>query len=384
MSDDLDVRLREYAARWREGADEAAPRAVDPASRASRTWFARPTALAVAASIVVVALIAGGVLLATRHHHTDPTAAARPGAVVPWSSAGVRPDTTPLPDAAKVPAPNGTRPCSSSGFVLVSSQTELAASNDGWLTTSFLLRSVAAASCSVPNGRIGIALLAGDGTTLPVDPVPIGGPILIPPQLLVRPGQLVAGVATWAVYAGRAPRPTALVIDPGAATVRTTDRLRVPLHGVAIPPHPRDPSNSGPWRSTSFGSFETVTDPGGVASLSARISAPSSVPNGSVLRYRVTLSNPTRTPVALDPCPTFVERVDVVAVKIPTTVGFRGSLNCPAAPKVIGAEESVTFAVELDTKGEILGGGRLSWQLADATGTRAAVTADAELTIRTR
>lgn len=141
------------------------------------------------------------------------------------------------------------------------------------------------------------------------------------------------------------------MINPSGETNTTSD-LRVPLASVTIPAHPRNPSNQGPWRSTAIGSIEAVTDAGTLASLTATVTAPTTIINGDVLRYTVTLTNPTATAVTLADCPDFVERLDVTPLKTATTVGFRGPLNCAQAPKTVGAGQTVSFGFELATAGE--------------------------------
>lgn len=152
------------------------------------------------------------------------------------------------------------------------------------------------------------------------------------------------------------------MINPSGEVNATSD-LRVPLGSVTIPPHPRNPSNEGPWRSTAIGSIEAVTDAGTLASLTATVTAPATITDGDVLRYTVTLTNPTDMAVTLADCPAFVERLDVIPLKTATTVGFRGPLNCAQAPKTVGAGQTVRFHFELPTAGEIPGPGRLTWQL---------------------
>jgi hypothetical protein len=347
---------------------------------------ARPRVVAaVAASVAAVALVAAGILVLSRSHH-DRAPIASPssghetasGVHVPWNAATLRSDTAAVPAAAKVAAPPGLRQCANTDLQLESGRTTVAADGDGWLKTDFVLRSIAATPCSVRTSFIDVQLVSANGTALPTDAIPHGG-VVFPQALLLRPDQLISGAALWAVYEGRAPHPTRLVINPDGRAGGASEALSVSLAGVAIPPHPRNPSNRGPWRATSYGFIDKVTDPGTLASLTASVAAPATIVIGEILRYSVTLTNPTTTEVPLSPCPDFAQRLDVVPAKYATTVGFRGTLNCAQAPKSIAPRDSVTFDYQLDTTGQIPGPGSLTWQLLQRS--TAAVAAQTRLTV---
>ncbi|MEP6852003.1 MAG: hypothetical protein ABJA87_05025 [bacterium] len=389
MSTDMDTRLRQYAQRWREGQSEspAVPEfaaARDAAPRRARR-ARRTTVVAMAASIASVGLIAASTLVLDRGEHggapLGSSASARPrvdNARVPWNRPPLRPYPVAVPAAPTVAAPAGLRHCANADLRIESTNTTAPAGAEGWLETDFVLRSVATSPCSVPNGFLNVELVSADGSPLPQDAIPVGGAVF-PSALLVRPAQIVLGTAQWAVYEGRAPRPARLVINPDGGAGHPSDGLSVSVAAVAIPAHPRNPSNVGPWRATSYGTVDRVADPGTTASLTASVAAPATVAVGATLRYSVTLTNPTSTAVPLSPCPDFGQRLDVVPVKYATTVGSRGTLNCAQAPTTIGAGESVTFAYELDTTGEVDGPGALNWSLLD--GSTAAVTARTDLTV---
>jgi hypothetical protein len=339
--------------------------------------------VAVAASAVAVAVLAlGVVVLNGRNHHPAPASHSTDnrsvtGAHIPWNASGVHRDTGTYRAAARAVAPAGLRRCTNADLQVESAHTSAHASGDGWLSTNFVLRSIAADACSLGYGFVDIELFSAAGTALPIDFAPSGGGSIAGSEFFARPGQLISGTATWAVYESRAPRPTRLVINPGGLAASANDPLSVSLTAVTIPPHPGDPSNLGAWRATSYGSFDHVTTPGTLASLSAMVSAPGTIMVGTILRYSLTLTNPSNTAVPLTPCPDFVQRIDVVPLKIATTVQFRGPLNCPPAPKTLSPGESVTFDYQLDTSGEVRGPGTLTWQLLD--GSTAAVTTNARL-----
>ena len=82
--------------------------------------------------------------------------------------------------------------------------------------------------------------------------------------------------------------------------------------------------------------------PGSPASLTARSTIPAEVHVDSVVRYTVTLTNPTATPVSLTPCPVYSESL------IGSTTALRRSyhLNCAVVSR-IDPGTAVTFAMEL-------------------------------------
>jgi hypothetical protein len=291
----------------------------------------------------------------------------------------VHPDTGTYRAAARAVAPAGLRRCTNADLQVESAHTSAHGSGDGWLSTNFVLRSIAADPCSLGYGFVDIELFSAAGTALPIDFAPSGGGSIAGSELFARPGQLISGTATWAVYQGRAPRPARLVINPDGLAASANDPLSASLAAVTIPPHPVDPSNIGPWRATAYGTFDHVTTPGTLASLTAIVSAPGTIVIGTILRYSLTLTNPTNTAVPLTPCPDFVQRIDVVPLKSATTVQVRGPLNCPPAPKTLAPGESVTFDYQLDTSGEVPGPGTLTWQLVD--GSSAAVICNARLQV---
>jgi hypothetical protein len=381
MGVDVDARLREYAQRWREA--QPVTHLVPDLDRATSTP-SRPARLrmvvAVAASAVAVAVVAlGVVVLNASHDHrlsvshsTDNRPAI--GAHIPWNGSGVYPDTGIYRAATRAVAPAGLRLCANADLRVESAHTSANDSGNGWLTTTFVLRSVAADPCSLGYGFGDIELFAADGTALPIDAIPSGGAAIAGSALFARPGQLISGTATWAVYEGRAPRPTRLVINLDRPAASADDPLSVSVAAVTIPPHPEDPSNIGPWRATSYGEFDQVVDPGTLASLTVAVSAPTTIVIGTNVRYSVTLTNPTSTAVPLTPCPDFAQRIDVVPLKVATTVEYRGPLNCAPAPTTLAPGDSVTFDYQLDTSGEVPGPGTLTWQLVD--GSTAAVTSN--------
>jgi len=247
----------------------------------------------------------------------------------------------------------------------VSAQSIPSSITDGWVTTSYIVRSTAASACSVSAYGIDVELVDATGQPLPQDVPRPAGPARSPSNILVEPGQLVSSVVDWARYEGRAPKPTEIVVLPSSQTTK----LAISLAGVDIPPHPKATSNFGQWRAGwDADASPLIADPGMPSSLAAIMDAPATAANGGTLRYTVTLTNRTNVSVALTDCPDFAERLDVVPSKQVYTVGFRGPLNCAAAPATIAPGSSVVFDFELDTRGVEPGTGRLTWQLVGSAG----------------
>ena len=94
--------------------------------------------------------------------------------------------------------------------------------------------------------------------------------------------------------------------------------------------------------------------------LTATIAVPSSVARGSVLRYLVTLTNPTNGAIALNPCPSYTQTMGTS----PTTAVHQTLvLNCAAMP-TIGAGASVVFEMQFAVPANFPSGGtKLGWFL---------------------
>ena len=96
-----------------------------------------------------------------------------------------------------------------------------------------------------------------------------------------------------------------------------------------------------------------------VPGLTATIQAPAQVRRGEVLEYLVTVRNVSRRSVALDPCPTYIQRLADVRTS------YR--LNC--ATSVIAPHTSVRFAMRLRVpSGTPAGTATLSWTAVAADG----------------
>ncbi|MET3808799.1 hypothetical protein ABIB25_005829 [Nakamurella sp. UYEF19] len=144
--------------------------------------------------------------------------------------------------------------------------------------------------------------------------------------------------------------------------------ISISVADVSIPAHSGSHTPQNAWQSTVYGLLTSAVDPGTLATLTAKVVAPATVRVPDSLRYTVTLTNTTNTTVPLTGCPQFAEQLSVVPVKLPTTIGARGPLNCSDLPPAIPANSSVTMQMQLDTAGQIAGQGGLTWQLLDHGG----------------
>ena len=335
------------------------------ARRRNRARWVGRWALPALAAATVIAVVATAVVVRA-HVRTQSTTPAGPVAVVPWKSLP-RPGTSTAVDSGpQVAAPPGTRECVAADFVVDSARSDADALGTGWVQTRYFLRSISSTPCTVRVGGQPAVLVDASGHVLPNDAGYRGGPNF-GPDPLVRPGQLLSSSVNWAVYAGRAPRPTRLLLLPSGSATNPESALSISLLGVDAPPRPVSGSNDGPWRAgVNMGRRPSVTDPGSLGSLDAVARVPKELRVGQVLTYQVDLFNHTSFPVHLDPCPEFTQELRTVkyaAIKAFHEASFRGLLNCDAAPKEIAAHSSLSFSMQLGTGGNVAGEGQLVWTL---------------------
>jgi hypothetical protein len=104
---------------------------------------------------------------------------------------------------------------------------------------------------------------------------------------------------------------------------------------------------------------------GALSQLAGSISAPDEASRGGVLRYTVTLTNPTASPVSLAACPAYTQSVYADGKSADTTQ----HLNCAAAGGQIPANGSVSFEMQAAVPaGLAAGSGKLSWKLEGGPG----------------
>jgi hypothetical protein len=99
--------------------------------------------------------------------------------------------------------------------------------------------------------------------------------------------------------------------------------------------------------------------------LTGSLSAPDEASRGGTLRYTVTLSNPTGSPVSLASCPAYTESLYAGGKAVDNTL----RLDCGAAGMQIAANSSVSFAMQVQVPtGLAAGNAKLSWKLQDGPG----------------
>jgi hypothetical protein len=99
---------------------------------------------------------------------------------------------------------------------------------------------------------------------------------------------------------------------------------------------------------------------GAISLLTGAISAPDEASRGGVLRYTVTLTNPTAQPVSLAACPAYTQSLYADGASADSTL----RLNCGGAGGQIPAKGSVSFDMQVAVPaGLAAGSGKLSWKL---------------------
>jgi hypothetical protein len=318
-------------------------------------------AASAAAVVAVVVGVAVGVaqVRSARHVRTAPPVTP---SVVPFNGTGAH-SIVPshLTDVREIAASAGTHDCTSTDLTVVSAQS--APTTDGWVTTTYLLRSVASANCAMRNSFMDVALVDATGTELPNDAGFPAGPVRSPDRLLVQAGELVSGEVNWARVKGLTSEPARLILlasDTPRAPANIG--LSIPLTGITAPNHPTT-TNSVPWRAGAIAAPPEVIRPGSLDSLKAVMHVKSTAAKGALVRYTVELHNPTDVLVRLSPCPDFVEQVLVITDTDKSITAWGGPLDCADAPNAIAPKSSVTFAFELDTTTLAAGTRYLTWWL---------------------
>jgi hypothetical protein len=99
---------------------------------------------------------------------------------------------------------------------------------------------------------------------------------------------------------------------------------------------------------------------GAISQLTGAISAPDEASRGAVLRYTVTLTNPTASPVSLAACPAYTQSLYADGKSADSTM----RLNCGGAGGQIPAHASVSFDMQVPVPASLAAGsGKLSWKL---------------------
>jgi len=99
--------------------------------------------------------------------------------------------------------------------------------------------------------------------------------------------------------------------------------------------------------------------------LTGSISVAQEAARGGLLRYVVTLTNPTPNPVSLATCPAYTQSLYAGGKAADSTL----RLNCAGAGGVIAANASVSFAMQAQVPSDLAPGElKLSWKLDDGPG----------------
>ncbi len=99
--------------------------------------------------------------------------------------------------------------------------------------------------------------------------------------------------------------------------------------------------------------------PGPLRTLRASLAAPRATARGAVLAYRVTLANPSATPIALSPCPSYTQVLGAGTAAVQRTL----LLNCRAVAAIAGGA-ALTYEMRIAVPASAATGAtKLSWEL---------------------
>jgi hypothetical protein len=148
--------------------------------------------------------------------------------------------------------------------------------------------------------------------------------------------------------------------------------------GGRLPSHAHLGRFCGGWQMSRFGLPPRTTAtipprPGSLDTLRVSMRVPSSARAGATLRYLVTLTNPTHTPVRLDPCPSYTEAVYTAfdpskrypRKAIPSRQRFRSAsffLNCDTIHAITPGQH-VRYQMQLGIPATPPGWAKFGWHL---------------------
>lgn len=149
--------------------------------------------------------------------------------------------------------------------------------------------------------------------------------------------------------------------EAGACTAELPQSLRLtlPAGGTVAVTHPPFPTVSCP--SLAVGTFFVVGAdkplPMPLDALQVTLHLPATVQAGTVLSYTVTLTNPTKQPISLVPCPGYWAHGFINGESV-----VHDQLNCDGIT-AIGSGNSVTFAMRIPVPAAPDPGAPLYWHL---------------------
>lgn len=198
------------------------------------------------------------------------------------------------------------------------------------------IRNDSGAACTLPT-TISATAVTGQGTTTPAD---ASG---LPPQpVALIPGQM----ASLYIDSPGCGRPAQ---KADTVTVRIADGSPVALTGARVYVECGNPI----IRELYVEPIEPATQS---IAVSAKISAPDRVPAGTTLRFTVTLTNDSDSPITFDGCPAYL-----MGLK-PTEAGGTYRLNCSVSP-TLDPQQSRTYEMILEVPTSADGVGQLGWSL---------------------
>lgn len=310
-----------------------------------------PTAIAVGSvAVAVLAVIATAQALrpagvSDPQASSAPTATAQPspkdGPLVPWAlrlapqDAGFR----------EPPRSEPAQPCHAKDVVVSVEQVQEEPAHDGQpsrVRASILLTNDGR-TCSLEPEARGV-LLDEAGDVLPLSAnAGFGGPAYAPPPPL-EPGASASAPLTWTSWCGDDPGNWSVRLQVADATVRGEGGQDPPvpgcLHGTSEGLY-----GFGPWTVLNS-ARQPARDP--QSALEATVRGPLQGRLGEVLPMVMRLSNPTRGPISLTPCPVFTWSVSRDGPGSFLRSSPPLELNCPAAPRQVEAGSWVDFQLELE------------------------------------
>jgi hypothetical protein len=302
--EEMDLALREYGDRWR-GAQPAPDVALG--KPAGRRW---PVVTAAAAAVVA---IVGGAIAVAGVGGKAPTTATSPTAAVPavtrvataTTSSTSRPTDRPTPVAEvpwkSAPAKGDPPPA---GFETAPPCAATALDMTAYFAPAVGRRSPLAGVLEIRNTGEVICRVQAKFTFLPKGvrmPDAAGVTDELGPPAIMAPGDLAVSSLSWwgAECVGDGELATLRLIPHSNDGLAERD---VPAAGLTrgACPRPFGDVGSGSWAATVTRRPDLE-----MLRLAAAIDAPTSVRRGGTLRFSVTLTNPSKQPVALDPakCP---------------------------------------------------------------------------------